>query len=393
MSIDPANSLARRSQTEGPSEAEHDCDGSPVFPLGPELNQIPIDVIKNAYADKVPPEGIRMYLAIVAGSKMGAGQGWFGPGQSRYSWQWLAEQHGIALDAGISVEQFRGSERWFSRLDRNRDSRVTAEDLDWSDDQPWIHFAYPIQRLFRKIESNGDGRLTREEWIAFFDQAASGRSEVTLEELKEAWLSGFSSTYLPGDAPSYESLLGGLFNGELGSMHEGPALNEPAPDFQLTTHDGQRTVRLSDIVGTKPVVLVFGNFTCGPFRAMYPGVDQVFQRFQDQAEFLTIYVREAHPTDGWHMCSNEKVGVKVAQPKTDSDRSAVAGQFHQLLKPTMPLLVDDVCDSTGHAYSGMPARLYVIDKHGRVAYKAGRGPFGFQVGEMEQALVMTLMDA
>jgi hypothetical protein len=41
----------------------------------------------------------------------------------------------------------------------------------------------------------------------------------------------------------------------------------------------------------------------------------------------------------------------------------------------------------------MPARLYVIDRAGKVAYKSGRGPFGFRPDEMEQALVMTLLDA
>ena len=40
----------------------------------------------------------------------------------------------------------------------------------------------------------------------------------------------------------------------------------------------------------------------------------------------------------------------------------------------------------------MPDRMYVIDSAGRVAYKGGRGPFGFKPGEMEQALVMLLMD-
>jgi alkylhydroperoxidase family enzyme len=59
---------------------------------------------------------------------------------------------------------------------------------------------------------------------------------------------------------------------------------------------------------------------------------------------------------------------------------------------TMPMVVDDMDDSVGHLYSGMPDRLYVIDRDGRVAYKGGRGPFGFKVGEMEQALVMLLLD-
>ena len=57
----------------------------------------------------------------------------------------------------------------------------------------------------------------------------------------------------------------------------------------------------------------------------------------------------------------------------------------------MPLLVDEIVDPVGNAYSGMPTqRLYVIDRQGKcVAYKSGRGPFGFKSGEMEQGkLVM-----
>ena len=55
-------------------------------------------------------------------------------------------------------------------------------------------------------------------------------------------------------------------------------------------------------------------------------------------------------------------------------------------------MVDEMDDRVGHAYSGMPDRLYVLDADGRVAYKGGRGPFAFKVGEMEQSLVMLLLD-
>ena len=118
----------------------------------------------------------------------------------------------------------------------------------------------------------------------------------------------------------------------------------------------------------------------------------MYSRFKDDAVFLGVYVREAHPTDGWKMESNAKVGVTVAQPKTYAERTAVADQCFRLLKPTIPLLVDEIDDPTGNAYSGMPARLYGIDSKGRVAYKSGRGPFGFKTGEMAQALLMTLLD-
>jgi hypothetical protein len=84
--------------------------------------------------------------------------------------------------------------------------------------------------------------------------------------------------------------------------------------------------------------------------------------------------------------------VAVAQPATWEERSAVAEQCSAKLKPNMPMLIDDLDDTVGNAWSGMPARLYVIDTAGKVAYKSGRGPFGFKPEEMEQALLMTLLE-
>ena len=40
----------------------------------------------------------------------------------------------------------------------------------------------------------------------------------------------------------------------------------------------------------------------------------------------------------------------------------------------------------------MPSRLYLIDRDGKVAYKSGRGPFGFKPAELEQSLVLLLAD-
>jgi alkylhydroperoxidase family enzyme len=194
------------------------------------------------------------------------------------------------------------------------------------------------------------------------------------------------------DAPTQEMLVRGLFRGEVGSMNEGPKLNDPAPDFTLKTRDGKATVRLSDHFGKKPIVLVFGNVTCGPFRGIYPRVDDLALRYKDEAVFLAVYVREAHPTDGWRMGSNDHDGMSFAQPRDFAERSTLANRCYVKLKMNMPLLVDEMDDRVGHAYSGMPARLYVIDRDGKVAYKGGRGPFGFKPDEMEQSLAMLLLD-
>ena len=115
-------------------------------------------------------------------------------------------------------------------------------------------------------------------------------------------------------------------------------------------------------------------------------------RYGDKVEFLAIYVREAHPTDGWRMASNDKDGVAFAQPKTTEERVSVASICSEKLKITMPLLVDDIDDRVGHLYSGMPDRLYLIDRAGKVAYKGGRGPFGFKPGELEQAIIGNMIE-
>lgn len=355
-----------------------------------ELNQL-ADQLEQTYQSRAVPESIRMLIAVARNSMMSGNSGWFGPAQSRFSWATLVAQQRANPDEGIAMDRFRGKPEWFARLDRNRDGVITAEDLDWSERSTWMQHSYPVNRLLRRMDQAGNGRITRDEWLAFFDEIANHGNEATLEELREGWLAGMSSVYFPGDGPTQERLLKGMLNGEVGSLQEGPSVNEPAPDFTLKTHDGNQTIRLADRMGRRPVVLMFGNFTCGPFRSMCPGVEEVYRRFGRDAEFLGIYVREAHPTDGWKMFSNTRVGVEVAQPTNNDQRRAAAAQCHQLLKPSFPLLVDEIDDPVGNAYSGMPTRLYVIDSAGRVAYKGGRGPFGFSVGEMEQALVMTLL--
>jgi hypothetical protein len=118
----------------------------------------------------------------------------------------------------------------------------------------------------------------------------------------------------------------------------------------------------------------------------------VYRRYRDRVAFLAVYVREAHPTDGWRMPSNDRVGILVKQPAEDDERAHVAHQCCSSLAVTMPMVVDRMDDRVGHLYSGMPDRLYVLDREGRVAYKSGRGPFGFKPGEMEQGLAMLLLD-
>src|SRR5262249_27529215 len=112
----------------------------------------------------------------------------------------------------------------------------------------------------------------------------------------------------------------------------------------------------------------------------------------DRASYRPIYDRESHPTNGWRNPRNDKVGISMLQPANKTERLAVAKKCCSTLEMTMPLLVDEMNDRVGHAYSGMPDRIFIIDENGRVVYKGGRGPFGFKPREMEQSLIMLLLD-
>jgi hypothetical protein len=114
------------------------------------------------------------------------------------------------------------------------------------------------------------------------------------------------------------------------------------------------------------------------------------KRYGNRVEFIAVYVREAHPTDGWRMSSNDEAGISIKQPDDKPERVSVAQRCCTALKMSMPLVVDELDDRVGHAYSGMPDRMYLIDRQGRVAYKGGRGPFGFKPGELEQSIVLLL---
>src|SRR5262245_2108181 len=78
------------------------------------------------------PEGLRMFVDILADKETGPGSGWFGPSESVYGWSWLARQLDTNGDGVITQQEFRGPASLFHRLDRDGDRRLTAADFDWS---------------------------------------------------------------------------------------------------------------------------------------------------------------------------------------------------------------------------------------------------------------------
>ncbi len=88
-------------------------------------------------------------------------------------------------------------------------------------------------------------------------------------------------------------------------------------------------------------------------------LNELYSRYKDQGfEFFTIYVREPHPGEhyGPHRTWEQK--LKFARDCRGQDGVRT------------PMLVDDLEGTAHRLYGSMPNMIYIIDKSGKMAYKA-----------------------
>ena len=111
-------------------------------------------------------------------------------------------------------------------------------------------------------------------------------------------------------------------------------------------------------------------------------LSRLYERYRSEVEFLVVYVREAHPEDGWVLVENRRAGVAVRDPRSTEERVACATR----VAFEIPFVVDGLDDEVARRYGGWPERLYLIGRDGRIEYQGGPGPDGFVVAELEEAI-------
>lgn len=122
----------------------------------------------------------------------------------------------------------------------------------------------------------------------------------------------------------------------------------------------------------------------------------LYQIYHHQVQFLVIYIREAHPVDGWWFGDNlvgwllrkkkTKAAMDIFEPKTTEERLAVAQRCADALDYGIPTLVDGIDNAVNEAYAALPTRLYLIGMDGRVVYASEPGPWGFKPAQLEKAI-------
>lgn len=106
----------------------------------------------------------------------------------------------------------------------------------------------------------------------------------------------------------------------------------------------------------------------------------MYKAHKKDVEFLMVYIKEAHPSDGWVSQGNVRQGINIKNHTSYQDREEVAKTACALLKIDFPAVVDSMDDKVNQAYAAGPDRIYVVDKDGKVAVMADRGPWGFKPG-------------
>lgn len=154
-----------------------------------------------------------------------------------------------------------------------------------------------------------------------------------------------------------------------------PKRGDAAPDLTLASSDGSEEVKLSQFWKEKPLVLIFGSLTCDVSCEFSREILEIHRRFGEQVQLAYVYVREAHPKDGWVVAPRYSV---IDDPKTLAARIAAAARFETLTNYPFPILVDNLEDEAASRFGAWPNRFFVIETDGTIAFAGANGPWGFR---------------
>ena len=101
----------------------------------------------------------------------------------------------------------------------------------------------------------------------------------------------------------------------------------------------------------------------------------MYERFGSRAEFVLVYIREAHSTDGWKVDAS---GWSIIADATSlNERRATAAQTCGIHQFQFPIVVDTMDDAVAVRWSAWPERLFVVSSEGNIVYVGQQGPWGF----------------
>jgi hypothetical protein len=139
-----------------------------------------------------------------------------------------------------------------------------------------------------------------------------------------------------------------------------------APNLVLPDIDSNKPVSLANFRG-RPVVLLFGSFTCDLFCKQARELEKLYQKYKDRAAFLLVYVGEP----GHKIPELEALFADVDPGPAGRRERARRGR--KAFGLTIPTVLDSEDLATMLAYDASPRRLVCVGKDGRIVFDAGKG--------------------
>lgn len=115
-------------------------------------------------------------------------------------------------------------------------------------------------------------------------------------------------------------------------------------------------------------------------------LNEIYETYKNDVEFLAIYIHEAHPSDGWQTPQNLYDEVVYEAPVDDDERAEIANACQIELDLEMPMLVDGIDNAVEEAYISEPIRMFMIDRDGVITFNGAQGPAGFNPDDWEAAI-------
>lgn len=151
-----------------------------------------------------------------------------------------------------------------------------------------------------------------------------------------------------------------------------------APNPPVSKIDGRKLYNLLDFQKKgRPLILNFGSCTWPPFVAKLSEFKKLVDEFCDKADFLIIYIEEAHASDGWKFRNNYDINIH----RTLEDRLQAARELEKL-NPGCPIVVDTMSDIANESYGALYERLYIVLDE-VIVYEGKRGPVGYKIDEVK----------
>ncbi|KAE8586131.1 hypothetical protein XENTR_v10021561 [Xenopus tropicalis] len=123
-------------------------------------------------------------------------------------------------------------------------------------------------------------------------------------------------------------------------------------------------------------------------RPLLPAFSKLVEEFSSVADFVLVYIDEAHPSDGW--AAPGTTSYEVKKHRNQEERCAAASKLleHFSIPPQCQVVADCMDNNANVAYGVSFERVCIVQKQ-KIVYLGGKGPFFYNIQEIRRWLELS----